>query len=159
HREDDRREREDEIRASHAKAIERAAEVAGDRPDDRSDRRGERHDEERERHLHPRPVDHAAEDVAAELVGAEKVLPRRPRRSREALRKGIRRRDKRSEYRHPEPAGHDHEADDGERLAQTGVDPASTCQRACAEHKGGHETRILGSMTPYRMSTMKFTVT
>ena len=60
-------------------AVERAAEVAGDRADDRADRRGERDDEERERQRHPGAVDHAAEDVAAELVGAEEVLPRRPR--------------------------------------------------------------------------------
>ena len=58
-----------------------------------------------------------------------------------------------------DPDGHDHEADHGERLTQARMDAAGPRQRAAAEDAGGHVTRIRGSMIPYRMSTMKFTVT
>ena len=148
HREDDRREREHEVGAAHAEPVERAAEVAGDRADDRADRRGADDDEERERQRHPGAVEHAAEDVAAELVGSEQVRPGRPHRRREVLRERIGGRDQRREDRDDHPQRHDHETDDGKRLAEARMDPAGAHHRAGAEDAGGHVTRIRGSMTP-----------
>ena len=49
HREDDRREREDEICRAHDRAVDPAAEVAGDGAEDAADRRGEHDEEEPER--------------------------------------------------------------------------------------------------------------
>ena len=77
HREDDRREREDEVGGAHDRSVHEPAEVAGDRPERAADRRGERDEQERQRERHARAVEDAAEDVAAELVGAEEVLPGR----------------------------------------------------------------------------------
>ena len=103
---------------------------------------------------------HAAEDVAAELVGAEQVLPRRPDRRRERLGERIGRRDQRREDRDHDPGDRDHDAD---RRRAAGAGPGGSRRAVVGERRaedaGGHVTRIRGSMTPYRMSTMKFTVT
>ena len=78
HRQDDRREGEDEIADAHDRAVEQAGEVAGDRAEDGADRHRDDHEQQGEGDRHPGAEDHPAEHVAAETVGAEPV--RRARR-------------------------------------------------------------------------------
>jgi hypothetical protein len=159
HREDDRWEREDEVDQSHRNAVDDPAEVAGKTSYEPTDDRGERDEQQRDRDRHACAVDHAAEDVPPELVGSEEVCAARSFRSRECLCKRIVRRDQRREDRHDQPGDCDHGADDGQRLPPRRARRADGAP-ATARAKGqrAHLTRILGSITPYKTSTMKFTV-
>ncbi len=153
HGEDDRREGEDEVRAAHEHPVRDAAEVARGRADDASDRHGEEDEDERDRDGHARAVDHAAEDVAAELVRPEVVVERRRQRRRKRLGQRIVGRDQRREDGDDEPADGDDRADDRQRLPprrrQERPVPRRDRQRELVDlGELAHVIRIRGSMMP-----------
>ncbi len=88
--EDDRRQDQEEVRQAHEQVVDRAADEPGDDPheradDDRDDRRHEADD-----HRDARAVDRQVQEVAAELVRAERIggarrLQRRAGRGQHAL--------------------------------------------------------------------------
>ncbi|MDX6402507.1 MAG: hypothetical protein QOF27_3113, partial [Gaiellaceae bacterium] len=57
-----------------------------------------------------------------------------------------------------EPRNGDHGPGEREWLPPSGAGPTPTSPCARPEGESAHLTRILGSIRPYRTSTMKFTV-
>ena len=162
HREDDRREREDEVGAAHAEAVDGAAEVAGDRADESLRpiaARATTRERERQRTRGRRRCTRLSTSRPSSSV-PKRCCHDGPMRRREGLRERIVPvRSAGAKHRHHDPGGHDHDADDGERLPQARAEcAAAVVSERRAEDAGAHVTRIRGSMTPYRMSTMKFTV-
>src|SRR5919205_486489 len=72
-RQDDRRQPEQDVHEPHDQRVGPAAVEAGQQPEHGAadQRDADRHDPDVERY--PRAVDHSAEDVAPEVVGAEQV--------------------------------------------------------------------------------------
>jgi len=159
HREDNRRECEDEVGEPHQRAVGQSAEVAGDGADEAADRHRERDEHECDRKRRARAVDDAAADIAAELVRPEQVRPRGRLRRREALLERPVRRDERREDRDQDPGHRDHDAGDRERLPPRGRDVQAPVRGPRLDGDVGHVILIRGSMTPYSTSTMKLTLT
>ena len=118
HRQDDRREGEDEIADAHDRAVEQAGEVAGDRAEDGADRHRDDHEQQGEGDRHPGAEDHPAEHVAAETVGAEPVRRARRLEARSILRQRIGGGDQVAEDDQQQPGAGDRQADDRQRATQ-----------------------------------------
>ena len=71
------RQREEEIRQPHQRRVDAAARDARDRADQHADDDRDQHRREPDRERDAPAVEHAREQVLAEVVGAERVLPRR----------------------------------------------------------------------------------
>ena len=61
--------------------VDASADVAGDESVRRAERHRQQHRERGDRERDARAGQHAREQIAAELIGAERMLPRRRRRS------------------------------------------------------------------------------
>ena len=70
-RQQDRREGEDDVHQEDQDVVDPAAAVAGDHPEEHPDGAGDADGDGPDLERDPRPVEQPAEDVAAELVGAE----------------------------------------------------------------------------------------
>ena len=77
HRQHEQREGHDRVDQPRDHAVRPAAEEAGAGAERAAERERQRDRAERDAEIEARGDDHAAQDVAAELVGAEPVRPRR----------------------------------------------------------------------------------
>ena len=71
------REGEDEVHRPHHHGVDPPAVVPGDQPEGHADEEGEQHRRHADQQRDPGAVDHAAQHVAPELVGPERIVPAR----------------------------------------------------------------------------------
>src|SRR6202171_6038581 len=155
HRQQDCRDREDKVRCAHDKLVHPPAEVAREPAKGASDRERKGDQQHGERDRDASAPQHAREDVPAELVGAHDVRGGRWIVKRDSLRQRILRSYQRCDHGDHEPERCNDEPDDGHRLPPRTGNPAPRRERPA--EGGAHATRILGSTTPYRMSTTMLT--
>ena len=156
-RQDQRRERQEDVGDPHQHRVEPAAEVAGERPDREPDRPDDDRDQRDDRQRDPRAVDDAAEHVAPDLVGAEEVrAARRLQHRRQVLQVGVLRRDQRREHRHHDQHRDHHQPEgrrgvarevphDGAEIVGARAQAGETGGRGGLHGHGCH--RVLGSKT------------
>ena len=148
HREDDRRERHEEVGDAHQGLVDPSAEVAGDGPDHGADDHRGDHEHEREREAHGRTRHQAREDVAAVAVGAEQGVDAQRLQTREHLRVGA--------VGHPplcgegddDPCSGDHGADHAEGRSPGSGPAESEPPGAGCRVDAAHAILTLGSRTP-----------
>ena len=170
-REEQPRNREHDVGAAHDHRVHPAAEVAGQCAEEGAETEADGRGDEPDQQRVARAVDDAREHVPTLLVEPERMLGRRPGAadSTEAIQVAdlwILRRHPRREEGHEEEDRDDHEADD-----RAGVVPEAAprlvpeaarrleLKPSCFGFSDAHETRILGLISAYEMSTARFTST
>ena len=77
-----RRQRQEQIGDPHQAGIDAAARHAGARADDDPDHDGNDHRGQADRHRNPPAIEHSRKEVLAEIVGAQRMAPRRTLQTR-----------------------------------------------------------------------------
>jgi hypothetical protein len=158
-RQQQRGERQEDVGDPHDHVVQPAAGGAGQDAERHADEGAEREHAEDDEQRRPRAVEHAREDVAAELVGAERMAApgrgQRVHRVRHGPGVGGMWRDERREDRQQEQHDDDAEADGHERLAAQ--QPAQVAQSRAAGHRRHLEGRGLDDQSCTRGSSHAWT--
>jgi len=143
---------EHEVRGPHDDLVDPTAEVAGEATEHSADRHRHRDQKKGERQGEPGTPQHAAEEIAAEFVGAEHVRRARSEKQLRALGKRVVGSDQRHEDHDQDPGAGERKACDRERLFPRRTEGAGAASQPDPKTQrqtlNAHATRIRGSTTP-----------